>query len=312
MPDKSVGYSSTWREASTQIRTADQGPGRTWIAYRPSERQATYECPFRYTSGNFWVGAEYPPEAMIFLLGRDVRTMAGRPQIRRTSGVFGGLLLILLGAWGALIPFVGPYIDFAYTPDRAWTYNTGRLTLEILPGGLAVLGGLLLLGSGSRAVKMLGAMAGVIAGAWFVVGNSLAPLWTNAAPAGVPASTGTLQRALEEIGFFGGLGAFMVLVAAVTLGRLSALGHTARSTADAAAMAGVPADAARVPADAAGLPAGSVPAQPFRAESSAPAESTAQSPGSTAQSPGSTAQSLGSDDPAHPAGGTSDTPPEIR
>ena len=30
-----------------------------------------------------------------------------------------GGLLMLLGAWGALVPFVGPYFGYAYTPDRA-------------------------------------------------------------------------------------------------------------------------------------------------------------------------------------------------
>jgi hypothetical protein len=51
--------------------------------------------------------------------------MATSPRSRgQTSG---GLLLMLLGAWGALIPFVGPYFDHAYTPDTAWTSTSGRL-----------------------------------------------------------------------------------------------------------------------------------------------------------------------------------------
>ena len=55
-------------------------------------------------------------------------------RIRRTHGIFGGLLVALLGIWGGIIPFVGPYFNYAYTPDKAWTYTTGRLELEILPG----------------------------------------------------------------------------------------------------------------------------------------------------------------------------------
>jgi len=62
-------------------------------------------------------------------------------QMRRSRGAFSGFLLMLLGLWGALIPFVGPYFDYAYTPDKAWTYNTGRLWLEILPGAAVFLGG---------------------------------------------------------------------------------------------------------------------------------------------------------------------------
>ena len=58
-------------------------------------------------------------------------------QMRRSRGALSGVLLMLLGLWGALIPFVGPYFRYAYTPDTAWTYNTGRLWLEVLPGAAA-------------------------------------------------------------------------------------------------------------------------------------------------------------------------------
>jgi len=149
--------------------------------------------------------------------------MAGMLQVRRSRGALGGVLLILLGAWGALIPFIGPYFHYAYTPDKSWTYNTGRLWLEILPGAAAVLGGLLMLATAGRHTKLFGAMLGLVAGAWFAVGNVLAPLWTNPNPAGVPASTTTLMRAMEEIGFFTGLGVAIVLVAAAAAGRLTAV-----------------------------------------------------------------------------------------
>lgn len=45
----------------------------------------------------------------------------------RVARIVSGVLLILLGAWGALIPFVGPYFQYAYPPDKAWAYNSGRL-----------------------------------------------------------------------------------------------------------------------------------------------------------------------------------------
>jgi hypothetical protein len=149
--------------------------------------------------------------------------MAGMLQVRRIHGGFHGALIALLGIWGGLIPFIGPYFHYAYTPDKAWTYNTGRLWLEILPGAAALLGGLLLMGSSGRHIKLLGATLGVVAGAWFVVGNVLAPLWTTANPAGGPASATTLMRAMEEIGFFAGLGVVIVLLAGLAAGRLTAV-----------------------------------------------------------------------------------------
>ena len=91
----------------------------------------------------------------------------------------------LLGIWGALVPFVGPYFHYAYTPDKAWTYNHGRLLLEVLPGAAAFLGGVLLVYAMSRHLALFGALLGVLSGAWFALGNVVAPLWTKAAPAGV-------------------------------------------------------------------------------------------------------------------------------
>jgi hypothetical protein len=134
-----------------------------------------------------------------------------------------GALLALLGIWGGLIPFVGPYFGYAYTPDTTWTYSTGRLWLEILPGAAALLGGLLLIVTRSRHIGLFAAFLGIAAGAWFAIGNALAPLWTTAASAGVPAGTTTLMRAVEEIGFFAGLGVAIVLVAGVAAGRISAV-----------------------------------------------------------------------------------------
>jgi hypothetical protein len=144
-------------------------------------------------------------------------------RIRRTHGIFGGLLVALLGIWGGIIPFVGPYFGYAYTPDTAWTYSTGRLWLEILPGAGALLGGLLMMWAGSRHAALFGSFLAVLSGAWFALGNVFAPLWTAANPAGVPASTGTTMRILEQVGFFTGLGVVIVMLAAVVAGRVTAV-----------------------------------------------------------------------------------------
>src|SRR5579859_427807 len=149
--------------------------------------------------------------------------MAGMLQMRRSRGAFSGFLLILLGLWGALIPFVGPYFHYAYTPDKAWTYTTGRLYLEVLPGAGALLGGLLLIVARSRHVALFGALLGIASGAWFALGNVFAPLWTVAGPAGGPASSGTVMRALEQVGFFTGLGIVIVMIAAAAAGRITAV-----------------------------------------------------------------------------------------
>ena len=83
-----------------------------------------------------------------------VRARGGRLQMPRSRGAASGFLLILLGAWGALIPFVGPNFDFAFTPDQEWFWTTARGWLEVLPGAATVVGGLLLLSSRNRATAI--------------------------------------------------------------------------------------------------------------------------------------------------------------
>jgi hypothetical protein len=150
--------------------------------------------------------------------------MAGMLQMRRSRGAFSGFLLILLGLWGALIPFIGPYFHFAYTPDKAWTYNTGRLWLELLPGAAVFLGGVLLMAARGRHTALFGAMLAVAAGAWFTLGPVLSPLWNNhVAMGGSPASSTQYMRIMEQLGFFTALGVVIVFVAGTALGRIASV-----------------------------------------------------------------------------------------
>jgi hypothetical protein len=150
--------------------------------------------------------------------------MTGILRVPRSRGMFSGLLLVLLGAWGALVPFVGPYFHFAYTPDKAWTYTTGRLWLDILPGAACFLGGLIVLGSASRPAAHFGGWLAAASGAWFVLGGLIGKTWigmnmTAGTPVGGPA-----RSAAEQIGFYTGLGVVIVLLAAMALGRFSVIG----------------------------------------------------------------------------------------
>ena len=140
-------------------------------------------------------------------------------QAPRKHGVVTGLGLMLLGAWGAIIPFVGPYFDYAYTPNRTWTWTAGRGYLEVLPGAVAFFAGLVLLMTSHRAKASLAGWFGVAAGAWFVVGPLLAVTW-RARDVGTPVG-GTRAVAAEQIGIFYGLGAAIILFAAAAVGRFS-------------------------------------------------------------------------------------------
>ncbi|MGU3502176.1 hypothetical protein [Mycobacterium sp. C31M] len=141
-------------------------------------------------------------------------------KISRSRGALSGFLLIVLGAWGALVPFVGPYFGFAYTPDSPWAWTMGRGWLQVLPGAVALVGGLLLLMSRNRATAMLGGWLGVGAGAWFVVGRAFAGPLGLGTP-GSPVAVTQAKSVLLELAYFSGLGALIVFLGAAAIGRLS-------------------------------------------------------------------------------------------
>jgi len=134
---------------------------------------------------------------------------------------------VLLGAWGALVPFVGPMFGYAYTPDKAWAYTSGRLWLSVLPGAATLFGGLLVLAS-PRAAAFGGVLAG-LAGAWFVIGPAVAALAfpSGSVSPGTPVGTSgpfgaATMHFLEGLGFFYGLGVVIVFFAALALGKSAA------------------------------------------------------------------------------------------
>ncbi|MBF6080230.1 hypothetical protein IU485_02530 [Nocardia cyriacigeorgica] len=143
-----------------------------------------------------------------------------RLRIPRSRGAVGGLVVLLLGIWGALIPFIGPYFDFTYTPDDPWVWTAARGWLQVLPGVAAIVGGLLMLMSRNRVVASFGGWLSVAAGVWFVIGPVLTDL-LRLGDIGEPVATSDLKRALLQLTFFYGLGALILFFAATSLGRLS-------------------------------------------------------------------------------------------
>lgn len=147
----------------------------------------------------------------------------GRMRVPRSRGAVGGLMLILFGAWGALIPLVGPYVHFGYTPDTTWHVTAGRFWLEVLPGAAVVLGGLFLLVGANRVTTSFGGWLAAAGGAWFAVGPTLRSL-LHIGSIGTPIHTSNLGRTLETLLLFTGLGVLIVWLAATALGRLSIVG----------------------------------------------------------------------------------------
>lgn len=172
--------------------------------------------------------------------------MAGMLRVRRSKGAISGMLLMLLGFWGALIPFVGPYFHFAFTPDRAFDATAGRMWLEVLPGVVTLGSGAVVLLSRFRPLAVFSAWLAALAGAWFAVGSVVAARWPALGAPGRPAG-GPNHVLAEQISFFVGLGVVIVFVAALALGRFTVIG---------AADAVTPAEATTAGTEAAPEPVG--------------------------------------------------------
>jgi hypothetical protein len=75
--------------------------------------------------------------------------------------------------------------------------------------------------SARRPTASFGALLGVLAGAWFVVGPTVSQLWNDGvSQAGTVHGSDTLQ-VFELLGYFLALGALIIYFAAAALGRLS-------------------------------------------------------------------------------------------
>ena len=206
--------------------------------------------------------------------------MTAKLRVSRSRGALSGVLLILLGLWGGLVPFVGPYFHYAYTPDRAWDFTAGRVWLEVLPAVGTIAGGMIMAGSRLRPVAMFGAWLAALSGAWFAVGGLLVSLVRRSTSVvqGVPVG-GSTARAVEQIGFFTGLGVVIVFIAALALGRLAVVGVRDAKLAESQAAA---ADAAEEESREAAVPPAGVTPGTAAAEPGTPGEPSRVSAGPAA------------------------------
>jgi hypothetical protein len=193
-------------------------------------------------------------------------------MLRSVSTRLTGLTILVLGIWGGIIPFVGPYFHFTLGPDSAWTWTSGRLYLDVLPAIVAVIGGLLLLGAGPWPSGRVGALLALVAGIWFAIGPDVSHVWYAGGQEGVGHGSTSLL-VLERLSFHGALGAIMAALAGYALpgvfgprparaaavaGGATTAGAAAPAAGRRAPVTGAPVGAAAAPADGEGEP---VPAE---------------------------------------------------
>lgn len=152
----------------------------------------------------------------------DEGIRASRFHVPRSRGALSGIALIVLGAWATLVPFIGPYFNFAFTPapNNAWHWTADRGWLELLPGVAAFVAGLLLLAGTHRISLTFASWLGVASGAWLVVNPLIAPRISLSTGTPDPTS-GAWVQTLEWLFFYYAIGAGIVFFAATALGRVS-------------------------------------------------------------------------------------------
>jgi hypothetical protein len=161
----------------------------------------------------------------------------GPRRLPRTTGAVSALWIIALGAWGALIPFIGPYFHYSFGSNQTWHYTTNRLWLDILPGAVAVIAGLMLLRSAHRTSGLFAGWLAIAAGAWFALGLPVSLLWHHAGnPIGAPVG-GNVRHMAEYVGYFYGLGILIAALAAFATGRFLSRPHLATEVAGAGVVA---------------------------------------------------------------------------
>jgi hypothetical protein len=130
-----------------------------------------------------------------------------------------GLFTLLVGAWGACVPFVGPI--FGYTADGtgSWDWTSAHAWLFLVPGAVAAVGGVFMMGGGATrhgAAVRLGGLLAMVAGAWFVIGPIAWPVLQGAS---FYSGYSTLHEFSYWIGYSLGPGVLLAWFGAYALGR---------------------------------------------------------------------------------------------
>ena len=91
-----------------------------------------------------------------------------------------------------------------------------------------MIAGLELMRTGNRVTGVFAGWLAAAAGTWFIVGQSVSTIWNHGvSQAGRPLGS-TFLRMIEQLGYFYALGAAIVFLAALALGRFSVV--SARET----------------------------------------------------------------------------------
>jgi hypothetical protein len=130
---------------------------------------------------------------------------------------------ILISAWGALIPFVEPLFGYHVTGTPSWHWNAAHTLLAVVPGGVGMVMGFVVLRGADHAQVGRGRMRMILAGlitllcgAWFIVGPTAWPVISTHGAYFAPAAP--LRSLLHQVGYAIGTGAILAVCGGYVLG----------------------------------------------------------------------------------------------
>lgn len=125
-----------------------------------------------------------------------------------------GLLAILDGAWGGIVPYLGPSFGYSSNGSGSFQWTLLHGLLYLLPGAAAVVAGFGLL-SGLRGLGKAMGLLLVLCGAWFVVGVIAWPtLYSTAVFTSAPPDT----NFVNILGYNVGPGLILAVLGGIALG----------------------------------------------------------------------------------------------
>ncbi|HUC37629.1 MAG TPA: hypothetical protein VMR97_10970 [Acidimicrobiales bacterium] len=168
---------------------------------------------------------EHPPEAAVARSAEPAGGETGIPTTtawpRLSQGGLGllGVLTLLLGAWGGIVPFVAPSFTFSAVGSVSWYWDLAHALLWLAPGAVACFCGLVMLGLVPRAHAGLGRLGSAttglltaVCGAWFVIGPLAWPVLERSGGVFVPASP--MKELAYQVGYSLGPGILLSMFGA--------------------------------------------------------------------------------------------------
>jgi len=156
------------------------------------------------------------------------------PLSRGPLGI--GLVTMLLGAWGAVVAYVGPSFGYGPRGAQSWSWTTPHLVLNLIPGAVALAAGLLTMADRSitGALARFTGLLAFGAGGWFVLGRTVYPIfYGTAAPDYGATGHGAQAAFVTTLGYGLGVGIALCALGGMIMaaGRIRGVRHLATTPA---------------------------------------------------------------------------------